>query len=171
MKVCLGCQRNLPTDMFLFLKQKGRHVARCRECTSKNTAFDPAYRGLGPGRPKVEPLYCGGCKRVREPDDFYVRRSGTYSYPCKSCTKARAACAKYGITLERYAELRAREVCDLCGQRPRNRRDYAMHIDHDHATGVVRGVLCHYCNVMIGMARESPHILSRAIEWIGGACA
>lgn len=35
------------------------------------------------------------------------------------------------------------EVCAICGAPPKTRR---LHIDHDHKTGTVRGLLCHRCN-------------------------
>jgi len=47
---------------------------------------------------------------------------------------------------ERYAELVAAhgsETCWICGRPPKTRR---LHIDHDHRTGKVRGLLCHSCN-------------------------
>lgn len=34
-------------------------------------------------------------------------------------------------------------VCAICGQRPKTRR---LHVDHDHATGRIRGLLCFRCN-------------------------
>jgi hypothetical protein len=40
------------------------------------------------------------------------------------------------------------------------------HIDHDHDTGKVRGVLCHHCNVALGMARSDPRVLRGLISYI-----
>ena len=43
-------------------------------------------------------------------------------------------------------------------------------IDHDHATGKVRSILCFHCNVGIGMLRESEFNLARAaayLKWTG----
>jgi len=33
--------------------------------------------------------------------------------------------------------------CAMCGKPPKNRR---LHIDHDHKTKIIRGLLCYYCN-------------------------
>lgn len=126
------------------------------------------YTNATHGARKANPLHCGGCDQVKSPGDFYMRKRGYPSYPCKSCALERRACKKYGITPEEYRELRSRTACDLCGGTDKNKHGWAFHIDHNHTTGRVRGVLCHFCNVMIGMARENPAILDSAKTYLGG---
>jgi len=41
-----------------------------------------------------------------------------------------------------------------------------MHIDHDHTTGVVRGVLCKPCNTGLGLLGDSEEGLSRALDYL-----
>lgn len=50
-----------------------------------------------------------------------------------------------GITDEGYAALLQAQNghCAICPSTPKTRR---LHVDHDHATGFVRGLLCHRCN-------------------------
>jgi hypothetical protein len=50
-----------------------------------------------------------------------------------------------GISDERYAEMLEDQDghCALCPGVPGTRR---LHVDHNHATGEVRGLLCHRCN-------------------------
>ena len=57
---------------------------------------------------------------------------------------------KFGITLEEYDYLLARQggVCAICGRPPRD--DISLHVDHDHETGAVRGLLCFRCNNALG---------------------
>lgn len=55
--------------------------------------------------------------------------------------------------------------CDICGQACGT---FArLTIDHDHATGDFRGLLCVNCNHLLGKARDQVDILKRAIEYLG----
>jgi len=52
----------------------------------------------------------------------------------------------YGLTLERFNELLAAQggACALCGTKDPGKVNW--HVDHDHSTGAVRGLLCNPCN-------------------------
>ncbi len=41
-----------------------------------------------------------------------------------------------------------------------------MHIDHDHKTGEIRGVLCGGCNVALGSARDDPELLRNLAAYL-----
>jgi hypothetical protein len=72
----------------------------------------------------------------------------------------------YGITLEQKME-RLKEQggkCAICGQIESAGRGWAM--DHCHATGKLRGILCHHCNVGIGALGDDPSRLQAAIEYL-----
>jgi hypothetical protein len=55
--------------------------------------------------------------------------------------------------------------CLLCGDPPRE--GSSLHVDHDHETGWIRGLLCFRCNAGIGMLRHDPSLLIAAAEYIG----
>lgn len=65
---------------------------------------------------------------------------------------------KYGITLDQYNEMVEAQfgVCMICGK-INNRMNYKtgkperLVVDHNHATNKVRGLLCHRCNLAVGM--------------------
>jgi hypothetical protein len=73
---------------------------------------------------------------------------------------------KYGITLEQYENLLSLQngVCAICGeQRPEER---TLHIDHDHETGSIRGLLCFRCNNSLGDLRDSYALFQRAADYL-----
>ena len=66
---------------------------------------------------------------------------------------------RFGISLEERDALFAAQgnVCAVCGAD--NPRGKHWHTDHDHRSGVVRGVLCGPCNHAIGLASDNPETL------------
>lgn len=71
----------------------------------------------------------------------------------------------YGLTPEGEARLYEEQShrCAICRDPPGPR---GFHLDHCHATGVVRGLLCPPCNVGLGQFRDSPGRLWGAIDYL-----
>ncbi|MFG2619770.1 endonuclease VII domain-containing protein [Streptomyces sp. NPDC048507] len=44
----------------------------------------------------------------------------------------------------------------------------AEHVDHDHQTGKVRGVLCFSCNAALGQFKDRPDVIRRAAAYVEG---
>ncbi len=57
------------------------------------------------------------------------------------------------------------ENCECCGRHKSDSKK-AMHLDHDHVTGVFRGWLCNRCNAGIGMLGDNVAGLQRAIAYL-----
>lgn len=83
------------------------------------------------------------------------------------CSKHYAVSKNYNITAERFEEMLVEQnnVCAICKRGPNGRRD-KLHIDHNHVTGKVRGLLCHSCNVSIGHFNDDIDMLQSAINYL-----
>jgi hypothetical protein len=142
---CFNAARSAP--------QAGRECACCGEY--KEASEFP--RSSGPKR-----LYslCLSCKRLYEAE----RRK--QQDPDK--TLCRRLTLLFGITLEKYREMLAAQDgrCAICGSRDAGGNLPRMPVDHDHATGDVRGLLCMYCNIGLGTFKDSPVLLRAAAAYL-----
>jgi hypothetical protein len=122
--------------------------------------------------------WCPDCSTVK-PFDQFVRNatqpSGRAPY-CKPCHNLRGKAAKekvggsrtyhlkrrYGITAQDADEMSLAQegVCAICRAAP------AVHVDHDHATGAVRALLCFNCNGGLGQFKDDPDVLRAAAEYV-----
>lgn len=129
---------------------------------------------------------CIKCKALKLPTEFYKqtgRKDGLHPY-CKYCNKECTKIAskkyrsnpdneknnklknRYGITLaERNQIIKEQyECCAICNSLLATARN--VHLDHNHISGLVRGVLCQPCNIGLGGFKDSIEALENAIEYL-----
>lgn len=85
----------------------------------------------------------------------------------RSCVHALQVLRRHGLTADEYRGMLDRQsgCCASCGDGLGDgRRD--RHIDHDHNTGKVRGILCPPCNLMLGHAKDDPRRLRAAADYL-----
>ena len=72
----------------------------------------------------------------------------------------------YGIGLDEYNSILSEQngVCKICFGPPLGRGSY--HVDHDHKTKKIRGLLCHKCNVALGMVQDRIDLLHKLIAYL-----
>ncbi len=127
---------------------------------------------------------CSRCGATKPLDGFHnekVRKDGLNPW-CKPCVltynKERYAanpdsgrCSRYrrlyGITVADYDRMFDEQggVCLIC-QTP-CRSGMRLAVDHDHKTGVVRGLLCYGCNTFLGRLEANWEKFRRTMEYIG----
>jgi len=133
----------------------------------------------------LEEKCCSKCGEVKPFNAFYNNKNqkdGKHVH-CKQCISAygkqrykdfpeKALEAelkhKYGITLATYNQLlnQQQHRCALCGTDSPGGNGKRFHVDHNHQTGKVRGLLCGNCNTGLGQLKDSPKLLRRAIQYL-----
>ena len=90
-----------------------------------------------------------------------------YCKPCRALMAGRVRLKQLGITEAQYAAklLQQGARCAICRTHQAKLRK-ALHADHDHRSGVFRGLLCHRCNTGLGMFLDQPRRLLDAVEYL-----
>jgi hypothetical protein len=187
---CTTCGVEKTLDQF-YLSDAGRfgRYGRCITCMREINNERYHRRKAGdltdrrPRRPLPPPGfgYCSDCGKVKPASDFAAsttRRGGLFVY-CRPCNSARAYASvknvhgsgrnrhlkmRYGLTEGQVDAMVAAQggMCAICRTRP------AEHVDHDHMTSMVRGVLCFTCNVGLGTFGDEEVRLRLAAGYLEG---
>ena len=128
---------------------------------------------------------CSTCQETKPLEDFNKNRSSKTGYhnQCRPCTKlwkpspealkeARRKTREWnrlkftGFTQEDFKSKLEEQggVCAICGTDDPGKLDFCA--DHDHATGIKRGVLCRKCNAGLGQFNDNPELIAKAIEYL-----
>ena len=141
---------------------------------------------------------CSACGETKPLTAFYwtTRRNGDRAKhsKCTDCRKAQFKVwsstpngkrvkrggilrRRYGLTEEGYNMMFAAQkgVCLIC-ERPETRQHkggklFDLSVDHDHATGAHRALLCSACNVGLGSFRDDAALLRAAARYLTGYAA
>lgn len=126
---------------------------------------------------------CTKCGLTKQLDSFHKRSAmldGRKS-ACKECTlksqkhkydsgeiREAVYLRNYGITLEQYDQmvLDQNGCCKICGTDEPGGNRKRFSVDHNHATGKVRGLLCGSCNAALGLFKDNPTIIQSALSYL-----
>lgn len=72
----------------------------------------------------------------------------------------------HGISADEFDEMYEAQAgrCAICGTTPANQAQ--MHVDHHHASGAIRELLCSSCNQALGQMKEDPRLLRAAADYL-----
>jgi DNA-directed RNA polymerase subunit RPC12/RpoP len=138
---------------------------------------------------------CTLCSESKTLDDFYINRNSEDGHQtlCKSCSKRQSTAwrnqnklaakkisthylthnkdrirdnelqRKYNVSLQEVLRIFTEQDnrCGIC-----KKEITLYHVDHDHATGKFRGVLCPNCNHLLGHAKDNIDILQNSIDYL-----
>lgn len=125
-------------------------------------------------------MECRKCNEEKELTEFRKdpsTKSG-YNHTCKACLKIayanspkqkeaarrRHIKATYGIDMKVYDQLYEQQggKCAICG----SNGETVLYVDHCHNNSNVRGLLCHSCNIGLGMFKDNHVLLTAAIQYL-----
>jgi hypothetical protein len=178
-KRCARCGDEKPLEEFRWLKATGRADRRdsyCHDCRlvkqresyqrhrekraaanrRRNAEKGSVYRAAARARRQA----------VTAEEHEAMRRSDNERYWIRNLRK-------HGLTPEAYESLLRGQngVCGICrtdkpGRTGRGTMSDRFHIDHDHATGNVRGLLCGSCNRGIGLLGDTLEGVEAAARYL-----
>ena len=107
-----------------------------------------------------------GCLQFRKGEDssaYKHGRSQTKEYDLELHMKR-----SYGLDFAEYNKMLEKQngVCAICSSIPPDNHKKRLNIDHCHTTGRVRGLLCDACNRALGLFKDSPDLMLKAISYL-----
>ena len=187
MKRCPDCGADKPLgDFSPAARRADGRALYCKSCMSLRSQVSYRKKQAAAGRSvRVREQLpdghrrCPDCGQVKPLDQFprtASSRDGRHTY-CKPCHNFRSRetrdrlygggrsyhlKARYGITAAEFDTMVEAQggLCLLCRERP------PQHVDHDHVTGTVRGLLCSGCNQGLGNFRDSVAALRAAVVYL-----
>jgi hypothetical protein len=147
MKTCTKCKTTKPLDGFYRDKRRG-HTSRCKLCRNADLK---AYIAKNRGRENAKER------------DRYAKSPAKWERHLRN---------KYGIDAAAYAALLANQggCCAICRSDAKAIGE-TLAVDHDHVTGLVRGLLCAKCNRMLGCAIDRPEVLRAGADYLNAQAA
>lgn len=142
MKTCTRCKESKSTEAFQRDRSRkdGLRPA-CKACSARSYR---AWRDADPERARMA----------------WRKASNKYS-----------RATKYGITREQLIAMYERQdhrcaICRCSEEEVTGRNPGIFHIDHDHSTGAVRGLLCARCNTGLGQFLDDLQLVEAAAEYL-----
>lgn len=143
-KQCTVCGETKGISQFRVQKDRATHRRNCKAC---DTLRHKEWRGKNRER---------------------LRAYDNTRYRAKQDRWAAHILRKYNLTPDDYKRMLEHQYgqCAICKTEEPGGNSKRFHIDHDHKTGNVRGLLCSRCNKMIGIAGDDLSVLRGAIEYL-----
>jgi hypothetical protein len=163
-KACRGCGADKPLlDFPVARHHRDGRDKHCKDCkNTRNRAYRAAHKAEMNARRAKHYRADLKCQQMRKD---YERAA----YPRVREKKLdQKRMRSYGISRQDFDVLLEKQgrKCAICRCAEPAARGLNWHVDHDHATGQVRGLLCRLCNLLLGHCKDSPDVLLRAVAYL-----
>ena len=112
-------------------------------------------------------------KPCRRCDTEFTPQAPSQLYCSPKCRGKQAYYVRvYGITQDQHEAMKEQQDhrCYLCGSEGfcigKNGHTEKLAVDHCHATGAVRKLLCHNCNRALGLLQDQPELMRKAAAYV-----
>lgn len=153
--------RNCVTCGESFQPYRAIQLTCSRPCRDATPEAREKSRALDHARPAEEKIRRAANRSVSKSDNPEKARQWNLASNLR----------KYDMSIEEYQQMLDNQngLCLICGNAPDPngiKSASRLHVDHDHATGKVRGLLCNKCNPGIGYFQNSPELLEAAAAYL-----
>ncbi len=106
--------------------------------------------------------------RLANPEKIAAKRKETWVLKEKHRYREYTLLKKYGITSVEISDMLVLQhgLCAICSTSDPRSKDGTFVVDHCHATGKVRALLCGPCNTGLGMYKDQPAVLRAAADYL-----
>jgi hypothetical protein len=167
----------MPDQFHKSTKNKSGLKSACKNCVSidHRTGYRKKHpdqkcqryeTNIGEGK-----KWCPHCHKWKDVDDFNYCTCSKRAYNreayCRQCQSDKHLMRRFGLTREDYLKILDQQNgrCACCGTLEPGGRG-SFHVDHNHVTGEIRGLLCRRCNNAIGQFEDSAELLKAAIDYL-----
>lgn len=148
MKKCIFCNLEKDITEFYFRKKENKYHNQCKSCIKeKNKTYSLKY--------KNEKSIYHKCYRNKNKNKIRLKENRN------------RLLREYNLTPEQKEQMIISQnfKCKCCLKDLNSLNSSRIHIDHNHKTGKVRGILCQTCNLAFGLMKECSDNIKRLLEY------
>jgi hypothetical protein len=164
-KFCYSCLLDLPKSSFGRDKRTLDGLrSNCKECRNK---YEKALRD-GNLEYKIRQQENRNKWALKNPDKVRELKRKHNKGIKPSVRREQALKHKFNITQDDYEKMLQSQdgLCRICHKESNNKVQKHFHVDHNHETGKIRGLLCNKCNMGLGMFNDNKDLIKKAMDYL-----
>jgi hypothetical protein len=172
---CSMCDSQIAYTRKSYAIQRLKEQAKCITCRTKPLTkvcvickvdkLIEDFPSRGGAQKHLFDSRCKSCKQVENTNWRQDNKDKVLEYRAKDIWNLKKRCSRYDITEKQFLDMFTSQnsCCKICDSTITIDNSA---IDHNHSTGEIRGILCKTCNRALGMFKDSPKILEKALDYL-----